>query len=161
VTPAQLERLAEKYRRMAELRRTLPSEITDEDRARLRQIAAAWPGALRELDTLPTDEIDRRALALERAAAGAPVEPWMAWMHGYHALMRAALAIKRQPGEAAALAAAHGVDAEFARAVAQPRHGRLMVTVFERLAVEHGVDRGAIWDALFPPRRGPRDYRRR
>lgn len=155
MTSDELARLAEKYRKMGALRRSLPDQITDENRASLRQIAAAWPGALRELDTLPTDEIDRRAETLAQAAAGGAVEPWMIWMHGYHALMRAALEIKRRPNALPA-----GVDEEFARAVRRPPHGRLMVAVFDRLAVEHGVDRATIWDALFPPRKGPRDYRR-
>ena len=36
-----------------------------------------------------------------------------------------------------------------------------MVAVIERLGAENSVDRkGTIWDALFPPRKGVRDYRR-
>ena len=60
-------------------------------RAALRAFAAEWPGALKELDTLPTEEIERRAAA---CAAGVD-EPWMAWSARYHELMRAALAIRR------------------------------------------------------------------
>jgi hypothetical protein len=121
-----------------------------EARAALREFAAAWPGALKELDTLATDEIERRAAA---CAAGES-EPWMAWSLRYHELMRAALAIRR--GEADA-----DVDAAFARAVKRPRHGRLNVVVFAELAREFELDAREIWDALFPPRgRAPRDYRR-
>jgi hypothetical protein len=121
-----------------------------EARAALREFAAAWPGALKELDTLATDEIERRA----KACAAGESEPWMAWSLRYHELMRAALAIRR--GEADA-----GVDAAFVRAVKRPRHGRLNVVVFAELAREFELDAREIWDALFPPRgRAPRDYRR-
>jgi hypothetical protein len=74
----------------------------------------------------------------------------MRWMARYHELMRAALLIR---------AGREAVDEEFARKVKAPAHGRLMVTVFDRIAAEEGLDRGTIWDALFPPRKGRRDYR--
>jgi hypothetical protein len=158
VTAEELRQLARKYRRMGELRRTLPraeekKKIDEETRAELRQFAAAWPGALRELDSLATEEIDGRAEALEAAAKGlAPVEEWMRWMSGYHALMRDALAVRR--GQAPP-----HVDEAFAHAVAKPPHGRIMSVIFDRLAAQHGTDRRTIWDALFPPRRGIRPYR--
>jgi hypothetical protein len=121
-----------------------------EARAALREFAAAWPGALKELDTLATDEIERRA----QACAAGEAEPWMAWSLRYHELMRAALAIRR--GEADA-----DVDAAFVRAVKRPRHGRLNVVVFAELSREFEVGAREIWDALFPARgRAPRDYRR-
>ena len=117
----------------------------------MRALAEAWPGALRELDSLPSDELERRRAALEGAAAGAPVEPWMAWMVAYHELMRAALAVRRgEPVE---------VEAAFVAAVHDPPHGRLMAAVFDQLAVRFCVPRKTIWDALFPSRKGPRDYR--
>jgi len=164
-----LRALARKYRVMGALRADGAGDETAEDRAALRQIAAEFPGALRELDTLPTEEIAARERALEAAAQGGPVEPWMAWMHGYHALMRAALALKRRGGGRApitddalqAIARATGVtlDDAFVRAVASPPSGRLMAVVFDRLAAEHGVARSVIWDALFPARKGVRSYR--
>ena len=121
-----------------------------EARAALREFAAAWPGALKELDTLATDEIERRVAV---CAAGES-EPWMAWSLRYHELMRAALAVRR--GETA-----HAVDETFVRAVKRPRHGRINVVVFAELAREFEVDAREIWDVLFPPRgRVPRDYRR-
>jgi hypothetical protein len=142
--------LAEKYRKMAALRAQLPADGPPDAAARvkMKELAREFPGALRELDSLPTDEIEARRRALE---AGAD-EPWMRWMCRYHALMRAALQLR-----------AHGVapdvDEEFARAVAAPPNGRLMVVVFDRIAAEEGLERGAIWDALFPPRKGRREYR--
>jgi hypothetical protein len=119
-----------------------------EARAALRALAAEWPGALKELDTLPTDEIERRAAL---CAAGGD-EPWMAWMVRYHELMRAALAIRRgENGDA---------DEELVRAVKRPAHGRLNVVVFAALAREFGVEARTIWDALFPRRgQAPRSYR--
>jgi len=141
-------KLLPKYERMRELR---AANVGDDAgaRASLRELAAAWPGALKELDTLPTDEIERRA----RACAAGDDEPWMAWSVRYHELMRAALAIRR--GEGA------DVDAAFARAVAKPRHGRINVVVFAELGREFGRDARDIWDTLFPSRgRAARDYRR-
>ncbi|HZS40890.1 MAG TPA: hypothetical protein VFF06_28850 [Polyangia bacterium] len=170
--PAELAALARKYRVMAELRRTLPGHAlgenddaldeTPEQREALRRLAAEFPGALRELDTLETDELERRRDALAAAAAGGAVEPWMRWLDGYHSLMRAALAVKRRlatrrPVDAEAraeIAAATGaaVDEELVRAVAAPPHGRLNVVVFERLGALHGEPAKKIWDALYPPR---------
>jgi hypothetical protein len=156
--------LAEKYRRMAALRKSLSAAEPPDaaQRAELKQLAKDFPGALRELDTLPTDEIERRLSALE----GGQIEPWMRWMQRYHELMRAALHIKAHPDRdtaqlAAQLAEESGVDEVFVRQVAKPQHGRLMVTVFEQLSQEEGLERGALWDALFPPRKGPREYRRK
>ena len=125
-----------------------------EARAALRAFAAAWPGALKELDTLPTDEIERRA----RACADGDVEPWMAWSARYHELMRAALAIRRSDGT---VEAAARVDEAFVAAVKRPRHGRLNVVVFAELAREFDLPAREIWDALFPPRgTAAREYRR-
>jgi hypothetical protein len=140
------DELREKYRRMLELRRELKGPPDAEMRARLKQLAKDFPGALRELDTLPTDEIERRL-----AARGD--EPWVRWMCRFHSLMKAALEIRagRPPS---------GVDPTFVEAVRSPAHGRLMVAVFERMAAEEGRERGELWDALFPPRKGPRGYRR-
>lgn len=130
-------------------------------RAELRAFAAEWPGALKELDTLPTDEIAKR---VQLCAEGAD-EPWMAWSLRYHELMRAALAIRRGEAPAAGASGASDtgaarVDEEFARAAKKPPHGRLNVVVFAALAREFDVTAREIWDALFPRRgRAPRDYR--
>jgi hypothetical protein len=125
-----------------------------EARAVLRAFAAAWPGALKELDTLPTDEIERRA----RACADGDVEPWMAWSVRYHELMRAALAIRRSDDTRQAGAP---IDEAFVAAVKRPRHGRLNVVVFAELAREFDLPAREIWDALFPPRgKAVREYRR-
>ena len=85
--------LAEKYRRLLALRHAVgvggrPDEAA---RAELRAIARQWPGALKELDSLETDELQRRA---EACLADDPA-PWVGWMARYHELMRAALALRR------------------------------------------------------------------
>jgi hypothetical protein len=133
---------------MRELRLAAAHGHSAAARAELRAFAAAWPGALRELDTLPDDEIDRRLAACE---AGDDA-PWLAWMARYHELMRTALAVRRgEPVE---------VDEAFARAVARPQHGRLNVVVFAALSSELGIAASTLWDALFPRRgRAPRPYR--
>jgi hypothetical protein len=150
------QQLADKYRRMARLRATLTGEPDAGVRRELKQLAHEFPGALRELDSLPTDEIERRLAALEDGGD----EPWMRWMGRFHTLMRAALDIRARPDAAAGLARAAGADEAFALAVKSPAHGRLMVVVFDRIAAEEGRERGALWDELFPPRKGPRAYRR-
>ena len=159
MTPAARAALARKYRTMAALRRAGAPDERAEDRAQLRALATEFPGALRELDTLPTDEIDRRAAALFEGAN----EPWMAWLCDFHAVMKAALEIKQTLPSPAAHAAAQraGLDDAFVAAVASPPHGRLMVVVFDRLAQIHGVPAKQIWDTLFPPRKGDRGYRKR
>ena len=167
LAPHALSHLARKYRAMAELRAIHITDEKPEDRARLRADRREFPGALRELDSLPTDEIDRRACALEQAAAGLPPEAWMVWMCHYHALMRAALLLRARRGDSptrlAEIAEETGapVDDAFAAQVAAPPHGRLMAAVFDRLALELGAPARLLWDTLFPSRRGPRAYRQR
>jgi hypothetical protein len=161
--------MAEKYARLLALRRAVgvggrPDAAA---RAELRAVARQWPGALRELDSLATDELERRAAACRAAdvadfanfaGAADPADPadpaeWIGWMARYHELMRAALAIRRgEPTDA--------VDAAFVAAVARPQHGRLNVVVFAQLAVEVRRPAAELWNRLFP-RRGsvPRGYR--
>jgi hypothetical protein len=167
VEPVELERLARKYRRLAELRRARARGEPIPERAVFRELAGEFPGALHELDNLPLEEIDRRAEALATAIAGGPAEPWMAWMARYHALMRAALYVKirvaRRPplsGEqAAALAAKAGahagadVGAAFVLTVADPPEGRLNRVVDAALAAAFAAPAEEIRRALFPRRR--------
>jgi hypothetical protein len=143
--------LAEKYRRLLALRHAVgvgarPDEAA---RAELRAVARQWPGALRELDSLQTDELERRA---EACATGSDAA-WIGWMARYHELMRAALALRRGVIE-------RTVDEAFAKAVARPQHGRLNVVVFARLATEVGRPAAELWNTLFPrPGGAPRRYR--
>ena len=166
VSPADLGRLAIKYETLAALRRARARGEPVPARGVFKELAREFPGCLNELDTLPLDAVDARAAALAGAAAGGPVEPWMAWLGGYHALLRAALALKPRVGraalddtraarlaeEASALAGV-AVDAAFVRAVADPPGGRLVALVFETLAARHGQPAATIRRALFPASR--------
>ncbi len=169
-SPADLLRLAEKYRTLAELRRERARGAAVPERAVFKALADEFPGCLKELDTLPLEEIDARAAALATAAAGGPILDWMAWLAGYHALLRAALRIRirstrsRAVDEARAVsladdAAAHSgaaVDVAFVRAVLRPPGGRINPVVFARLAHLHGAEAAAIKRALFPRARDER-----
>jgi hypothetical protein len=169
-SPTDLAELAAKYERLAELRREKERDGTVPERAVFKALATRFPGVLNELDTLTLGEIDTRAEALDAAARGAAIEPWMAWIHGYHALLRAALGIKARTARSREIAPARvhsladdasreaglEIDAAFVRAVVRPAGGRILPVVYARLAVEHGVTADAIADALFPRRRARR-----
>ena len=143
--------LARKYQTLAALRARRDGAGPPAVRAELRALAAEFPGCLRELDTLGPVELDRRAALCLAAQTGAPVEPWMVWIDGYHALMRQALAARR--GRTAGRPPETGD--EFARAVLAPPDGRMGVVVLRTLAVRFGVPAATIAAALFPPRRPP------
>jgi len=166
----ELLALARKYEVLARLRRDRERGSAVAARAELRALAREFPGALRELETVRTDEIDRRARSLVQAASGAPVEAWMAWMIAYHAVMRAALLVKAQlartggvPSDSDRAIAADAsrrsglsLDRDFVRAVANPPDGRLNIVVFQCLGRSFGVAPDVIWEALFPARRAGR-----
>ena len=146
---AVVRALARKYEQLAGWRgqRDGGSSAT---RDALRALAAEFPGCLRELDTLGAQELTRRASACARAGEGAAGrEPWMAWIAGYHDLMRQAFAVRerRARGEVG-----EG-DGAFERAVLSPPGGRMTVVVLRALATRFGVPAATIAGALFPPRR--------
>ena len=72
----ELLALAEKYRALLDLRRRRDAGLEPPTRETLRALSRAYPGSLRELDTLGGDELARRAAALAAAAGGGPEEPW-------------------------------------------------------------------------------------
>jgi hypothetical protein len=149
--------LARKYAALVELRRRRDEGGDPAGGGRLPELAAEFPGCLRELDTLGRAELERRAAAC--AAADGPDEPWMAWIAGYHALMRAALAVRVAPGarggsaQVASQAAGFPVDDAFVRDVLTPPGGRMGVVVLRALAARFGVPAATIAAALFPVRR--------
>jgi hypothetical protein len=165
---SDLVALVRKYHALSELRRA-QHELADTDwRIPLRQLAREFPGALRELDILPLEEIEQRMERLRLAADRGSVEPWMEWMVAYHRLMRLALAIKRRLGrrrqldEPAALEIALEVSVEsgerceigLVHAVACPPAGRLNVLVFDRLAEQFGAEARFLRRALVPDLEG-------
>ena len=165
------EALARKYRALVALRtRRDQAQETTVSAATLQGLARECPGCLRELDTLGPAELARRAAAAAAAADGAEPEPWMAWIAGYHLLMRAALEIRRRrvvqalDADADALArelaapktdgpAPIALDAAFVEAVVAPPAGRLGIVVLRRLALHFGQPAPDIAAALFPLRR--------
>jgi hypothetical protein len=165
VSAQDLEALERKYRLLGDLRRARARGEGVAPRAVLRDLAGEFPGALNELDTLPLEEIDRRAERLAAAISGEPAEPWMAWLAGYHALFRAALSIKALSArplsperarelEARARSRAGGaaslVDEAFVHAVANPPGGRISAVVFARLSAAFDTPPAIIHRSLFP-----------
>lgn len=163
--------LAWKYRVLVALRRARARGEALPERAVFVSLAQRFPGALRELDTLVLSEMEARAEALERAAVEPDAfEPWMGWLHDYHAWMRAALAVRARLGRrcvvdderAVRLAEEVGramgvpVDSSFVQAVMDPPGGRMVPVVLARVAGVHGTDVEAVRAVLFPPRVGVR-----
>ena len=141
--------LAAKYQRLTALRARRDGDGAPATRDELRALAAEFPGCLRELDTLGPAELDRRTAACAAVVAGAAPEPWMAWIDGYHVLMRRALAARsgRARGDARAAAG------DFEQAVLSPPGGRMSVVILRTLATRFGVPASTIAAALFPARR--------
>lgn len=159
--------LRRKYQTLGELRRSQYDTTAAEMRAPLRHLAREFPGALRELDSLPLDEIDRRESALGRAAESGTPEAWMEWMAAYHVTMRVALHIRGrraqrtepatdEPWDLSALSWSERsliFDAEFVEAVLYPPEGRVNRVVFKMLGSIFGESEPVIAEALFPTRR--------
>jgi len=153
-TPEELRDLASKYEEMLRLRLEDEAGVGGDPRRRMVGLAVRFPGALREIDELPLEAIRARIAALVEAAHGTGVvEPWMAVMVRFHALLRGALCAKRWlagRGEVDAATASAFDDeadglcfAEEARAwredlarVAKPPRGRVTDLVFGRIAEE-------------------------
>ena len=90
-----LHELLEKYREMRELRAHDEAGTLPDPRARLRRLADRFPGALREIDERPMEEIDARIAALELHLAGQAPAPWMLATYHFHRELRNRLRIKR------------------------------------------------------------------
>jgi hypothetical protein len=92
IDPARIRALLGKYQAMRALR---IAQHATAPRAELLALARAFPGALRELDQLPLEQIEARMQALEHVlATGRAPEAWMALQSAYHGFMRAALRIR-------------------------------------------------------------------
>jgi hypothetical protein len=155
VSDAARVALARKYAALVALRRRRDDGGDPAGGGALRALAAEFPGCLRELDTLGLPELTRRASA---CADPACEEPWMDWISTYHALMRAAFAVRDPacpPDRVATASAAAGfpVDEAFVAAALSPPHGRVGVAVLRTLASRFNVPAPEIASALFPVRR--------
>lgn len=148
--------LARKYAALVALRRRRDDGGDPAGGGALRALAAEFPGCLRELDTLGLPELERRAKACADPTCD---EPWLDWIAAYHALMRAAFAVRAEAGTPEELATrasrAAGVtlDEAFVAAVLSPPQGRVGVVVLRALAARFGVPAPEIASALFPVRR--------
>ncbi len=132
---ACLEALARKYQHLVALRGRRDGDGPAATRAELRALAAEFPGALRELDTLGTAELARRSAACAAALRGGAEEPWMAWIDRFHALMRQAL------------------EARAGGAVPPTENGRTLPVIVQQVAAAFGVPPDLVAATLFPSRR--------
>ena len=99
---ASLGALRDKYERMLALRVAHvrayedPTFVEPNPRRAMAALAEEFPGALRELDTLPLDEIERRIQSLGRAEEEPSAsEPWMHAQMLFHRYARGAVVTKR------------------------------------------------------------------
>ena len=150
-------RLLARWRRAKDLSVQSPGEPVGDGAApaAMRALAAEFPGALRELDLLGLPELERRAacLATWSKDSETPAEPWLAWIAGYHMLMRAALALRGATPPLATAPRAPLADEAFLRDVQRPPGGRLSTAVLQALARHFDAPVEEIRAVLFPPRR--------
>jgi hypothetical protein len=161
--------LRDKYLELQRLRVEHEAGDREDPRPRLRALSARFPGALRELDELPMEQIAARLATLQAVLARTEAAPaWVALQLGYHGWMRAALCIKRIAAERSAIDAdavltelasryhpdAHeppltAIDRAAVVEVLAPAQGRLNPWVFARVARDHGVEPEIVQRALF------------
>ncbi len=165
-TRDQLTLLESKYAEILALRQARDRGEPMPEKHVFKALAERFPGVLRELDTLPLEVVENRLLALRAAGVDGPIEPWMAWMSAYHALVRVALSIKLRTAKRQELSpdrliflartagteVGFGVDEQFVMEVARPRAGRINAVVMARLETMFGVPEMEIRKALFPGR---------
>jgi len=152
-------RLLARWRRAKDLSAGGGDESGGAEPAAMRALAEEFPGALRELDLLGLRELERRAACLT-AWAGVDaregdlglLEPWLAWIAAYHALMRLALAL-RSAAPPKAEARTPLADEAFLRDVRRPPAGRLSAAVLQALGRHFQRPAEEIRAVLFPPRR--------
>jgi hypothetical protein len=170
-----MEQLRSKYAEMLAMRLEDASRAPSGDeyaarvRANMSDLAARFPGALRELDHLELSEIRLRIDKLDGVLGGArEPEPWMHAVALFHGLARGALWAKRwlkgrrivsQAVQAAYEADARTLElgfdalewaAELAE-IARPPQGRVMDLVYARVARELGVTEAQARRTVFGP----------
>lgn len=157
-----LSALVEKYRAMVALRLSHARGMPSATREELQRLATAFPGALAELDRLPTTELLDRLTAVEEAAREGSAQRWMLYVFAFHAALREALLARGQRGEGRRTAleerranAAVPIDEELIMAVERPPGGRLVPAIIEAVARWTGGDAKDI-DAIVRPPRRPR-----
>ena len=159
----KISELRDKYVELEALR-VERREATHEGRravpvARLRELSARYPGALRELERLPLADLVARREELERAAHGLAPEPeWSRAQRLYHAWLAEALRARRAtrsreadrpPGEVVDADAERRLGA-CARELQRPPGGRLGAVIVTRVAEALGLETRACRSLLFP-----------
>jgi hypothetical protein len=162
-----LDALRAKYEEMLRLRLLDEAGEPHDPPGAMATLASLFPGALRELDDLSTDEIRIRIDAIATATVNGCAATWMNATLRYHAIARGAFAAKRWLGkqktidavtrQAFALAVVPHPHARDAAAwvddldrIAHPPRGRVNDLVFERLAAELGVSVDDARELVFP-----------
>lgn len=158
VPTSDLARLAYKYTTMGRLRRDHARGMSEAPREELRALSREFPGALAELDTMESSEIDDRAQALSLAALGGDVAPWMIYVFAYHAGLRESLRARKTHDSLEARSARSGlpIDEPFVACAKVRPKGRVVPSVLEAIARWTGHDLDAITHAVLPRRRKPR-----
>jgi len=158
--------LADKYREIGRLRDEEAGDAGDPKPA-MAALAARFPGALRQIDRLPRDEVRSRMRALDAVLEGEGEAPaWAHWEIAYHGRLRAMLRVKRailhakDDAEALRLATAawrqapdepaEPMNAERLASIREPPEGRLNPLVVAAVADHHGVTGEEVTAALFP-----------
>jgi len=154
--------------RLADVAQDPVHSAPDRVRHRMRQLAARFPGALREIDELALVEIRRRIMALDSVLAlHDEAELWMEAIVVFHSLTRGALVAKRWLGKRKRIdeAVRRGFQQalgelpfpEDSRAwaahlstVASPPRGRLLDAVFARIGRELQLPDGDVRGLVFP-----------
>lgn len=147
-----LRQLVVKYTEMRRLRILALEAPHADPREEMAALAAQFPGALREIDELPLEEITARLASLSRAREDlAAAQPWMSAVIGFHELTRGALALKKWLSGRKTVTDADRAELEKIvdslpdgpamlvwiddlSAIAQPPRGKITDIVFQRLA---------------------------
>ena len=91
--------LLSKYEEMLRMRLEDERHPGGDPRKEMAALASRFPGALRELDETPLEQIRARLAAVSRCVVtGEPPEPWMSATAMFHRLARGALLAKRWLG---------------------------------------------------------------
>lgn len=171
-----LEALLEKYSEMLRMRERDGRDDGHDPRAEMAALARRFPGALREIDERPLEQIRSRIGQLQDARAGrGEVPPWAPLQASYHGVMRAFLRVRPLLRDRSSSQARAAITEGYEQMspdeptleallgpvftqLCSPPNGRLNGVVFGYVARLHGVSAAQVSDALFKPgRQRPND----
>lgn len=176
ITRRQLLDLHDKYTLLLALHRQEPAR-TAARRQAMVEVAARFPGSLREWQALPEPELaqrrDQLAHWLDAATLPESFPPWVAYSLDLHAWLRLILRLRQLPRdlpESDRLAAAHricdeldapwlhpAITPELLAHVDHPARGQLTQIAYVQVAARHRVPIPAVKAALFQPTSVPAD----